>query len=239
MKLTPELLLSAPSYINAISDRELLLRGNNIPVIENLGVTRDLNESIDLTDNNITVLGNFPQMTRLKTLLISRNRINSINSSSFAKSLPNLEMLVLSNNHLANLADLVPLSQLPNLAYLSLVDNPVTYKDYYRLWVIWQNPHIRVLDFQKVKDAERVRAKELFGTSPDQPTELAAQILGSARTRTFNVDADGSVPGATTTTTTRKEMTEKEKDALRQQLKSATSLAEISRIEQSLKSGYY
>lgn len=145
-------------------------------------------------------------------------------------------MLVLSNNHIASLAELVPLSQLPNLTYLSLVDNPVTYREYYRSWVIWQNPHIRVLDFQKVKEAERAHSRELFGPSHDQPTELASQILESSRARTFTITDPSS--GANNSTTRRK-MTEEEKETLRQQLKSATSLAEISRIEQSLKSGYF
>lgn len=263
MKLTHELLSSAPSYLNAISERELLLRGkegfviicsnifylcsnyfiltyslgHNIPLIENLGVTKDLNDSIDLTDNGISVLGNFPKLNRLRTLLVARNKISHIHPTSFASSVPNLEMLVLSNNHIANLSDLQTLSQLSKLTYLSLVDNPVTNVDYYRSWIIWLNPNIRVLDFQKVKESERERAKELFGSSIEKPTALAAQILSSSsKAKMFSVG--GSANGGSSSST-RRQMTEKEKEGLRQQLKGATSLAEISRIEQALKSGYF
>lgn len=257
MKLTPDLLNSAPSYLNPISDRELLLRGmsccyrllleflltinacficfkgHNIPLIENLGVTKDVNDSIDLTDNSISILGNFPKLNRLRTLLVARNRISHIHPTSFAPSLPNLEMLVLSNNHIASLSDLQPLSQLSKLKYLSLVDNPVTNQEYYRSWMIWQNPNITVLDFQKVKESERARAKELFGPSTDKPTALALHLSSAAaKAKTFNIEnlSVGS---------TKREISEKEKETLRQQLKNATSLAEISRIEQVLKSGYF
>lgn len=212
--------------------------GNNIPLIENLGVTRDLNDSIDLTDNNITILGNFPRLVRLRSLLIARNRISHIHPTTFASSVPNLEMLVLSNNHIANLSDLIPVSQLPSLTFLSLIDNPVTHKEYYRSWVIWQNPHIRVLDFQKVKDSERKHAIQLFGTSHDRPTELAVQILGSSKSRTFTINTDDASSGSGRLGS-RNKLSESEKEKLRQQLKNATSLAEISRIEQTLKSGYF
>ncbi len=48
----------------------------------------------------------------------------------------------------------------------------------YRYWVLWRCPTVRFLDYQKVKDAERQKAKELFG-SEDGPTELASQVCGS------------------------------------------------------------
>lgn len=45
----------------------------------------------------------------------------------------------------------------------------------YRYWVIWRCPSVRFLDFAKVKDAERERATELFG-SADEPSELAKTV---------------------------------------------------------------
>jgi U2 small nuclear ribonucleoprotein A' len=39
VKLTAELILSSPQYINPLKERELDLRGNKIAAIENLGVT--------------------------------------------------------------------------------------------------------------------------------------------------------------------------------------------------------
>lgn len=45
----------------------------------------------------------------------------------------------------------------------------------YRYWVLWLCPHVRFLDYIKVKDAERQKAKELFGTA-EEPTELANTV---------------------------------------------------------------
>ena len=40
VRLTTELVAKAPSYINPVKDRELDLRGNRIPQIENLAVSK-------------------------------------------------------------------------------------------------------------------------------------------------------------------------------------------------------
>ena len=45
----------------------------------------------------------------------------------------------------------------------------------YRYWVLWRCPSVRFFDYQKVKDAERAKAKELFGTA-EEPTELASKV---------------------------------------------------------------
>jgi U2 small nuclear ribonucleoprotein A' len=45
----------------------------------------------------------------------------------------------------------------------------------YRSWVLWRCPSVRFLDYQKVKDAERKRAVELFGTA-EEPTALASKV---------------------------------------------------------------
>lgn len=210
--------------------------GHNIPVIENLGVTKDQNDSIDLTDNSIRVLGNFPKFTRLRTLLLAQNRVSHI-QPNLSQNLPRLETLVLSGNALANLADLEPLADFPELTYVSLIDNPVTSKDFYRSWVIWLNPHIRFLDFQKVKDAERSQAKELFGPSRTEPTSLATQILGNKSSVAPLTFDGGNEPAATSAPV--QKLTEEEREKLRQSLKKATSMAEIQRIEKLLKAGAF
>lgn len=46
---------------------------------------------------------------------------------------------------------------------------------HYRYWVVWRCPTVRFLDYQKVKQAEREKAAELFGTA-DEPTELASSV---------------------------------------------------------------
>jgi U2 small nuclear ribonucleoprotein A' len=154
MKLTPELIAQAPSFVNAVQERQLDLRGHSIPAIENLGVTQDQHDCIDLTDNSITVLANLPLLKRLHTLLLANNRISSI-SSSLHLSAPNLTSLILTNNGIAELGDLEPLHQVHSLTYLSLLSNPVREKKYYREWLIHRIKNLRVLDFQRVRDSVR------------------------------------------------------------------------------------
>ena len=76
---------------------------------------------------------------------------------------------------MTELADLKPLSGFARLTHLVLVDNPVAKKEHYRYWVIFQCPGVRFLDFQKVKDAERQRAKELFRTK-ENLTDLGNKV---------------------------------------------------------------
>lgn len=45
----------------------------------------------------------------------------------------------------------------------------------YRYWVIWRCPSVRFLDFAKVRESERTKAEELFG-SAEEPTALATRV---------------------------------------------------------------
>lgn len=151
MKLTPELLTSAGSHLNALGDRELSLRGCAIPRIENLGVTRDQLDTLDLTDNDVSQLGSFPHLDRLSTLLLSNNLVSRI-EPRLAFSLPRLTTLVLTGNRIADFAQLAPLGRFPMLEYLTLQGNPVTREKYYREFVVWKCKTVRVLDFKRVKE---------------------------------------------------------------------------------------
>ncbi|KAJ2970255.1 hypothetical protein NUW54_g12771 [Trametes sanguinea] len=155
VKLTPELIESVPSQLNPVKERQLDLRGYTIPAIENLGITKDQNDCIDFTDNSIIVLGNIPLLRRLRTLLLANNRISSI-SQSLHLSVPNLTTLVLTNNNLAELGDLEPLKDVKSLQYLSLIGNPVREKKWYREWLAFRIPNLRVLDFQRIREKVRI-----------------------------------------------------------------------------------
>ena len=69
----------------------------------------------------------------------------------FAEFLPKLHTLILTNNRLVNLVELDPLASLPKLQTLSLLDNNITKKPNYRLYVIHKLKKLRILDFRKVK----------------------------------------------------------------------------------------
>ena len=71
---------------------------------------------------------------------------------------PRLQTLGLANNKLANLSDLAPLAALPTLLRLDLLGNPVTKKGDYRVHVISLLPKLKLLDGQRVREAERKEA---------------------------------------------------------------------------------
>ena len=50
----------------------------NLPAIENFGVLRDKYDSIDLSDNEIRKLDNFPMMLKATSFLLSNNLISKI-----------------------------------------------------------------------------------------------------------------------------------------------------------------
>ncbi|KAL2108686.1 hypothetical protein VUR80DRAFT_3524 [Thermomyces stellatus] len=231
MRLTADLIKDSLSYLNPLKERELDLRGHRIPTIENLGAAGP-HDSIDFTDNDIQALGNFPLSPRITTLLLARNRVSSI-QPTIANSIPNLQNLVLTSNNFTELADLEPLGGFKRLTHLVLLDNPVTKKEHYRYWVIWRCPSVRFLDYQKVKDAERQHAKDLFGTD-DAPTALATKIRG---TKSKAPAAPISNGAAETSKLGRIKLTDAEKKKLQDMIKKASSLEEIIRLEKMLNEG--
>ncbi|KTW28815.1 hypothetical protein T552_01445 [Pneumocystis carinii B80] len=230
MRLNIDLLNNAPSYINPTKERELDLRGHKIPTIENLGVTKDQNDAIDFTDNDIRFLGNFPKLNRIRTLLLSRNRISSI-SSQLPSTVPNLRTLILTSNAISELSDIRCLSGFKKLTFLSLMDNPVSRKENYRLWVIWICSSLRVLDFSRVRQSEREAAKVLFGVSISEPTALAESILG-IKSHTF--DTHESMDEEKDNF----KLTDEERKRIQDAIRNATSMSQVVKLEAMLNEGW-
>ncbi|KAJ4000297.1 leucine-rich repeat-domain-containing protein [Lentinula boryana] len=236
MKLTPELLAQAPSALNPTKERQLDLRGYKIPAIENLGVTRDQQDAIDLTDNSITVLGNLPLLKRLRTLFIANNRILSI-SPSIHLSVPNLTTLVLTNNNIAELGDLEPLKELKNLKYLCLLGNPVREKKWYREWLAWRIPGLRVLDFQRIRDKERSLGKQSFLTPDKRLTALAETLSTTVSTSSTQPALTTDEPRPAVAKAGRL-MSKEDAERVKAAIAKATSIEEIRRLERGLRDGY-
>nr|POE71953.1 u2 small nuclear ribonucleoprotein a' [Quercus suber] len=220
MRLTAELINNSLSYLNTLNERELDLRGHRIPAIENLGVAKD-HEAIDFTDNDITTLTNFPLSPKLQTLLCARNRISSL-QPSLAKSLPSLHTLVLTQNNLAELADLDPLQ-----GFVKLTNN-------YRYYVLWRCPSIRFLDFQKVKDAERVQGKELFGTY-EAPSQLAQSIVAVRTNKPASYSSAPMLNG--TGKNAQMKLSEQEQARFKSLISKAKTLEEVQKLEKAYREG--
>ena len=102
-RLSRELILRSPQYMNACGEYEIDLRGNKLTVIENLGITENQFDSVDLSDNEIVKLEGFPLLPRLKTILLNNNRISRI-AKNLEASIPNVETLVLTGNKISNVS---------------------------------------------------------------------------------------------------------------------------------------
>lgn len=135
MRLTAELITSSEQRTNPLGEREIILRGLAIPVIEHLGVTRDAFDAMDLTDNRLSRLENFPRLMRLSSLSLSGNVIETVDFNNMSKNLPNLKYLDISYNHISTLVEVANIGKAYNnsddetkkgtLEILNLHGNPV------------------------------------------------------------------------------------------------------------------
>jgi len=226
MRLTADLIRGAPAYINPLKERELSLRGYKISKIENLGVTEDQYDVLDLSDNEILKLENFPLLQRLHAILLNNNRLCRI-SKGLGEFLPRLVTLILTGNKITNLEDIDNLAELPRLTHLSLLNNPISKQDHYRLYVIHKLPKLKVLDFRKVKPSERKEAEKKFGPSTvSKPKENKMK----SQAKTFVV-GDG-IPQPK-----KKGLIPEQRRRIMEAIKKATSLGEIERLEKILSSG--
>ncbi|WVQ81121.1 hypothetical protein IAT38_003243 [Cryptococcus sp. DSM 104549] len=190
MRLTHEYVSKASSHLNPLKERELELRGLQIPVIENLASHQGTYDTLNLTDNSIVVLGNIPLSPRLTAIHAAQNQISSI-SPSLTPNIPNLVTLVLTDNAITSLSALLPLEQLTSLRHLSLRGNPVTQHEHYKEFVVWKvaKGKLHALDFERIKDSTREAATKLL-TDPltTLPNALAHQL---------SIPSTSSIPGAT------------------------------------------
>ncbi|KAA0176961.1 hypothetical protein FNF27_01783 [Cafeteria roenbergensis] len=258
MKLTAEVVNSAPVRFNPLDERELCLRGLGISVIENLSATRDQFDCLDLTENQIRRLENFPRLRRLQTLLASGNFISRI-SPRLGEFLPKLDTLVLAGNRISTLAEVDALASCKALTCLSLERNDVARRPNYRRYVLHRFPALRVLDGTKVTRTDREDCEAFFRTEDGRALELsirsirqslqsaraaaaegdAAQDLGAsssssaaaaaagASAETSPADAAGSTPS----------LSDEHRRAVAVLVDAAQSAAEVSAIEEALKSG--
>ncbi|KAA6421697.1 MAG: U2 small nuclear ribonucleo A -like [Trebouxia sp. A1-2] len=215
-RLTAELILRSPQYMSCVKDYEIDLRGHKLSAIENLGATENQFDSLDLSDNVIVRLEGFPKLPRLKTLLLSNNRVMRI-SRNLEDAIPNLDWLVLSGNRLSNLA--------PN----------------YRLYVIHRCKKLKQLDFRKVKQKEREEAAKVIGAA-QQPADAAAD----EKATTFEPDEDLAQAEAATAAAqqqaaepvVRKGPSPEQITAIKAAIANAQTLEEVQRLENALTSGH-
>lgn len=232
-RLTADLVQQAPSFINPVRDRQLDLRGKMISAIENLGATQDQYDTIDFSDNEIEKLENFPLLPRLQSIYLNNNHISKI-STGISDSLPKLDTLILTNNRLVNLHDIDPLVELTTLRTLSLIDNVITKKPNYRLYVIHKLPLLRLLDFKKIKAKERTESIKMFGVSTHVPKKKRGKLQ-----QRLEQQAKTFTPGVVEKTEIKKVVTETPADqlAIKVAIENAKTMEEVQRVERMIKTG--
>ncbi|WWC72964.1 uncharacterized protein I206_106928 [Kwoniella pini CBS 10737] len=200
MRLTPDFVSKAPSHLNPLKERELELRGLQIPVIENLASHQGSYDTLNLTDNSITVLGNIPNSPRLTAIHAAQNQISSI-SPSLPPNIPNLVTLVLTDNAISSLASLLPLETLTSLRHLVLKGNPVTQHEHYKEFVVWKvaKGNLHVLDYERIKDTLREKSRKLLiDPLTELPNSLAHQLsiptTSSVTSSAFSASANKATP---------------------------------------------
>lgn len=148
-------------------------------------------------------------------------------SETLKETLPNLESVILTGNNIQELGDLEPLSHLPKLHTLCALMNPVSTKPHYREYIAFKFPNLRLLDFRKIKQKERKEAQDLFKSKKGK--EIHKEI--TKRAKTFvpgaGLENKAHVPGATPA----------DMSAIREAIRSATSLQEVERLTKMLQAG--
>lgn len=145
----------------------------------------------------------------------------------------------LTGNSITVLSQLVPLATCTALRYLSLQGNPVRNEEHYRPFALWKvaGGNLHVLDFQRVKDAERANAQDLFLTdAPDrQPNALAATLsasTASSSTAAAAAGGEGDRAGKAG-----RQMTADDKLKVKQAILAAETTDEVRRLEKMLAEG--
>ncbi|CAB9501185.1 U2 small nuclear ribonucleoprotein A [Seminavis robusta] len=234
MRLSSEILSQAEQRTNVLDERELVLRGLAIPAIEHLAVTRDAFDTIDFCDNRLLRLENFPRLSRLSSLICSGNLIESFDHKNIQTNTPNWTNLVLSENRISSLHEVAKLGEAcPKLQFLSLVGNPVTKRQHYRLYIIHRIPSLKTLDYVKITTSERDRAKRLANSAAGAALESDVQ-KEALSTKTF-VPGEGESAQETFVTN----FTPEQKEQIRQLVANAKSPAEIDEIERSVQRGVF
>ncbi|KAI1728004.1 leucine-rich repeat domain-containing protein [Ditylenchus destructor] len=223
VRISVDLVNDAYQFVNTVKQREICLRNLQIPTIENLGVTKDQFDAIDLSDNNIRKLENLPMLKRLESILLHNNHIQQIDRK-VGEQVPNLKTLVLTNNNIAELGDIDSLASCTKLEYLSLIGNPLTHKQHYRQYVIYKLKSVRVLDFRRIKEEERKAAKKLFKGSTGQ--KLRAEVVKESRPLT---DEDRIVQV--------KSRSAEEQEKIKKMIKEARTLSEVENLSNMLQTG--
>lgn len=165
-------------------------------------------------------------MRRLKALLLCNNSVSKI-GPNLGDNISRMQTIILTNNRVSNLFEIDHLSTVKTLEMLSLLENPVALKPNYRLYAIYRIPTLKCLDFSKVTKQERDDAARMFKSSAGKAfLNLVAQEKQMA--------ANAAAKNGTATKPTIMELTDGQKEQVKQAIERATTKEQIDTIEYQL-----
>lgn len=195
--LTAAVVRAHPTYLDALNDRTLSLRGLRLTILENLGALPDIAtvRCLDVADNLLNDLDLPPRLLHdVEVLQATRNRLHGV-PIDIAKSLPRLRVVDLSSNAIADVNAVEGLVKLRYLEMVHLDGNPLavdaggvsddgralTDTEICRLWLIWRLPlKVRFVDFERVRQREREEGERLFGPRLRQHRTLGELVVAVA-----------------------------------------------------------
>lgn len=116
------------------------------------------------------------QCKQLRKLDLSNNNLTEIPPPDSWKQLSNLQILYLHDNQIQSLRCVESLEKLQNLIYLTLYNNPVTFHEQYRPYVVNQITSLKALDHHIVADTEILDGANLDGVEIFLPLSKGYQI---------------------------------------------------------------
>lgn len=237
VRITADLIDEAAQFTNACDEREIDLRDNKIQVIENMGTTRDLFDTVDFSNNDIRELDGFPLLRNLQTIIINNNRISRI-GDTLAKTCPGITELVLTNNNITDFRELHKLKQFAGLTHISLVKNPISAKQHYRDFLIYACAKLRVIDFSKIKQKERAAVAAKFAGASG--AALLESLLNAPKKQTVATGKRGGKPASMSgadVATSVKAHTAAQANKIKAAIAAASTLDEVKKIERELLAG--
>lgn len=231
MKFTPSVILDAAEYYVDHFDRkhdvdkctilrDLQLETDDELMPSSLKRLAKPTHVLDLTNNELTSIPDLQLRSDIHTILLSRNQISLLDGRLLPRKIRNL---VVADNNLSTFEQLNGLKGAPStLENLVLRGNQVCHTAGYREHVLRTVPSLTVLDFERVTNQERLRSKQV------KSSEIATEATVTDTRRDKSSEIMHLVVS---------KMSDEKRKELKEQLASATSLAEIARIEKLLSGG--
>lgn len=125
---------------------------SKVEFIDNLPSLREL----DLCKNRIRQFdpNSFCENSPIIILKMEENGLKSLN---FAERLTNIQVLILNTNRIGDFPDVDRLLDCHKLHTLSLLSNPITRKNYYRLTIVKRLQQLKSLDGKEITEEEQER----------------------------------------------------------------------------------